>query len=115
MEDSSGKATIQIYRQLARLRKEESFRRGTMQYVVITENIFSFVRHYGDYQPYMVAMNFGNVDSTNDHAVIIGETIYKKGKLELASSNVDLRLGSEVKLLSLNLAPGEGLVIKLES
>ena len=115
MEDTSGKTPIQIYRQLAQLRKQESFRRGTMQYVVITDNVFSFVRHYGDQQPYLVAMNFGNVDSMNDHAVIIGETIYKKGKLELASGNVDLKLSTEVKLVSLNLRPAEGLVIKLES
>ena len=85
-----------------------------MQYIVITDNVFSFVRHYKNQPAYLVAMNFGDVKSINDHAVIIGETIYKKGKLEVATSNVDANPGAEIKLVSLNLEPSQGLVIKLE-
>ena len=114
MEDSSGRTPLQIYRRLAGLRREESFQRGSMQYVVITDNVFSFVRHYKNHAPYLVAMNFGSVRSINDHAVIIGETIYKKGKLEVATSDAEVTPGAEVKLVSLSLEPAEGLVIKLQ-
>ena len=115
MEDTSGRTPLQIYRQLAKLRKHDSFLRGSMQYIVITDNVFSFVRHYKNQPAYLVAMNFGGVKSINDHAVIIGETIYKKGKLEVATSNVEAKPGAEIKLVSLNLEPSQGLVIKLES
>ena len=74
-----------------------------MQYVVIKDNIFSFVRHYTDHPADLVAMNFGKKSSTDDYSVKIDS---HTGTLVLSSSKLELEITSEIDLRCFKLLPG---------
>ncbi len=115
MHDPSGRNPLQIYRALSQLRKETTFQKGDLRYVVISNLVFSFARYAGAGNPiYLVVLNFGKTLSLNDHSVIIKDTVYKKGTIVLTSSNMTIKIGSKVDLTSLQIAAGHGLVIKVE-
>ena len=115
MREGSGKNHLQIYRQLARLRNEESFRRGSMQYVVITDEVFSFVRHFQGHRTYIIAMNLGSKTSKDNYSVIIDGQQYEKATVELVCGGFKLNPGKDVDLLSIKLNPGEGIVLYLKT
>ena len=79
-----------------------------MQYVVIKDNVFSFVRHYTGHPSYLVAMNFGRKSSTDDFSVKIDGHTVTKGTLVLSSSKLELGITSEIDLRCFKLRPGEG-------
>ena len=113
MQNRTGNNTLQVYRKLARLRKQETFLRGSMQYVVINDNVFSFVRHYRGHPAYLVALNFGKESSVDDHSCFLGSN-HNRGSVEIVSGNSTVREETKLDLKKLKLAPGEGLVIKID-
>ena len=84
-----------------------------MQYVVITDNVFSFVRHYKNHAPYLVALNFGKETSANDYSHFL-DSYHSEGTAEVVSSNSSIQLGAKVLLKKLQLASGEGLVLRVD-
>ena len=112
MQNRTGNNTLQVYRKLARLRKQETFLRGSMQYVVITDNVFSFVRHSRGHPTYLVALNFGKESSVDDHSYFLSSN-HNEGYVEIISGNSTAREETKLNLKKLKLVPGEGLVIKI--
>ena len=83
-----------------------------MQYVVITDNVFSFVRHYTGDLGYLVALNFGKESSVDDHSYFLGSN-HNEGSVKIVSGNSTVREEAKVDLKKLKLLPGEGLVVKI--
>ena len=112
MQNRRGNNTLQLYRKLARLRKQETFLRGSMQYVVINDKVFSFVRHYRGHPAYLAALNFGKESSVDDHSCFLSSN-HNQGSVEIVSGNSTAREETTLDLKKLKLVPGEGLVIKM--
>lgn len=51
---------MNIYKELARLRREPSFQRGNFKYALITNELFSFMRKAENNPTYLVAINLAN-------------------------------------------------------
>ena len=83
-----------------------------MQYVVINNNVFSFVRHCASHPAYLVALNFGKESSVDDHSCFL-RSKHNEGTVEIVSGNSTAREETKLDLKKLKLIPGEGLVIKI--
>ena len=53
---------LDIYRSLAKLRQNPSFLTGNFSYLIVTDDVFSFIRHAPGSQSFIVAMNLGDRD-----------------------------------------------------
>ncbi|ELT95719.1 hypothetical protein CAPTEDRAFT_162322 [Capitella teleta] len=115
--DPSGCSPLQLFHRLSRLRKEVSFQYGRLQYAIINANIFSFMRFAKDSAPYLVSMNFGSVESTDDYSVAsgvaIGKVVAHARPNQSDKYNPKIREGMKVGLEKLTLQPGEGVVVVL--
>lgn len=103
---------LQIYQRLTRLRRERSFSSGRLQYSIVNDNVVSFMRFSKDGAPYLVALNLGNSETTDDYTLSAGVS-YGKVVLYVSrpeSSLSTVREGSKLNLAQLTLAPGEGVV-----
>ncbi|XP_042857796.1 maltase A3-like isoform X2 [Penaeus japonicus] len=107
---------LKIYKELARLRKEETFVRGHVAYPVVTFEIFSVMRYLEGYESYLLVIN------TSEQEVEVD--LHHNSNMELPpSAVVVLRSitdtanatvpGSVVKLSEMILVPGEGLLLNL--
>lgn len=108
----SGMSPLQIYQRLTRLRRERSFSSGRLQYSIVNDNVISFMRFSKDGAPYLVALNLGNSETTDDYTLSAGVS-YGKVVLYVSqpeSSLSTVREGSKLNLARLTLAPGEGVV-----
>ncbi len=111
---ASGRSHVQLYRQLAKLRREASFQRGTMQFVRVTEDMLAFARHSARLPGYVVLLNFGEAACRYDEkAVSIEGHSYTTGVVVFVTADVDLRMGEKIKLNDITLNPGDGIVVKL--
>lgn len=50
-------SSLRVYKNLARIRKNSAFQWGTMEYAIVDENVFSFLRKAFDNPTYLVAIN----------------------------------------------------------
>ncbi|KAK7482601.1 hypothetical protein BaRGS_00026202 [Batillaria attramentaria] len=115
MRDCPEQTTLQLYAALARLRQDPAFQRGELLYSITNENVFSYVRQKSeptDISRYLVAINFGKEASTDDYSGPPVESL--RGVVVQCTCSVSDRLKDKiVDLTALKLAPGDGLVIKL--
>ena len=82
-----------------------------MQFLVVNENIVSFMRFTRETAPYLIALNLGDRASTDDYTVMTGMV---RGKVVLYSgSSMKVVDGEFVTLSALTLQPGEGIVAML--
>lgn len=115
MNDERGISPVQVFHRLTRLRRERSFSVGQMQYAIVNDNVLSFMRYSKDSAPYLIALNLGSSESTDDYTLSAGVS---RGKIVLAvsqqgSSLSAVKEGSLVDLTRLTLRPGEGIVTVL--
>jgi len=109
--DVRGRSTLQIYQRLSRLRKERSFLSSKIQFLVVNDNILSFMRFTRDTAPYLIALNLGDISSTDDYTLLTGLV---RGKVVLYSgTTMKVSDGDVIALSSVSLQPGEGLVAML--
>ena len=101
-------STLQLFRSAIKLRRDPSFLQGSMKFLTVTEDIFSFVRHHPASKPYAVALNVGH----NTHVCDFSKAGLQ-GKVVLVSCNMggDFTEGETLDLRSIVLKPGHGLVI----
>jgi len=111
--DASGRSPLQIYQRLSRLRKERSFLSNKMQFLIVSDDILSFMRFTRDTAPYLIALNLGDHASTDDYTVMTGMV---RGKVVLYSGRtLNVVDGDLIALSALTLQPGEGIVAMLVS
>nr|KAG5696242.1 hypothetical protein BaRGS_019944 [Batillaria attramentaria] len=95
--------------------QDPAFQRGELLYSITNENVFSYVRQKSeptDISRYLVAINFGKEASTDDYSGPPVESL--RGVVVQCTCSVSDRLKDKiVDLTALKLAPGDGLVIKL--
>ena len=112
----AGDTPIHLYAKLARLRKEHSFMLGDMQYSLVTDEIFSFMRFAKNSAPYLIILNFGDVPATKDFTPSAG---VQYGKV-IAHAKPNGHRGPKkfiegkvVNLDNVTLLPGEGIVVMM--
>lgn len=109
--DPSGRSPLQIYQRLAHLRKERSFLGSKIQFLIVNDNIISFMRFARDSAPYLIAMNVGHTTTADDYTLLTGVA---HGKVVLYAGNeYAVKDGDLVGLSRLTLKPGEGIVVLL--
>ena len=82
-----------------------------MQFLVVNENVLSFMRYARDTAPYLIAVNLGEHASTDDYTVMMGMV---RGKVVLYSgTTLKVEEGELIALSALTLEPGEGIVAML--
>ncbi|XP_047501137.1 maltase A3-like isoform X1 [Penaeus chinensis] len=107
---------LKIYKELAALRKEESFTRGHVAYPVVTFEIFSVMRYLEGYESYLLVINTseGEVEVDLHHHSNVelppSAVVILRSVTDTSNSTVP---GSVVKLSELILVPGEGLLLNL--
>ena len=82
-----------------------------LQFLVVHDQVLSFMRFARDSAPYLVALNFGDVASTDDYTI---QTGVARGKVVLFSGRPSFpKDGDMVSLSELTLEPGEGIICLL--
>lgn len=110
-----GSGPLHMYGKLARLRKETSFMLGEIQFALVNDDIFSFMRFAKNSAPYLVTINIGSIPSTEDYTLTAG---VQYGKVVAYAKPVGAKRGSYIEgrtldIQKLTLKPGEGLVLLL--
>jgi len=121
MNAESQTSTLQLYRQLAELRRIQSFSRGGFQYALVNKNIFSFVRYFEWEPAHLVALNLGDSPSSDDyreyktelppsgvHAPYRGYVVANTGEMR----DPNLKITGVVSFENITLYPGEGVIIR---
>jgi len=84
-----------------------------MQFLIVSDDILSFMRFTRDTAPYLIALNLGDRASTDDYTVMTGMV---RGKVVLYSGRtLNVVDGDLIALSALTLQPGEGIVAMLVS
>jgi len=82
-----------------------------MQFLIVSDDILSFMRFTRDTAPYLISLNLGDEPSTDDYTVLTGMV---RGKVVLYSgTTLNVKDGDLVSLSAVTLHPGEGLVVVL--
>ncbi|KAK7097485.1 maltase 1-like isoform X2 [Littorina saxatilis] len=112
--ESPQQTTLQLYAALAKLRQDPVFQRGELLFSVTDDNILSYVRQIpgSDVSRYFVVFNFGKTKSKNDYSGAPASSA-KGVVIQATCSLIDRVKDKEVGLNDLELAPGDGMVIKL--
>lgn len=113
---------LNFYKRLAKLRHEIPFIKGDLDYAIVNEDIFSFIRFVNGATGYLVAANFGQAEKVENFRKYKGKFppgqgfVPIKGYVVMNTHNDDIH--SEVKentfvqLSKVSLRPGQGLVIR---
>ncbi|XP_042865643.1 maltase A1-like [Penaeus japonicus] len=107
---------LKVYKELARLRKQEPFAGGQTSYPVVTSEIFSVLRHLEGYESYLLVINTSEEETEVDlhHHASMELPPTAEVVLRSVSDTAEATVpGSELKLSELNLIPGEGLLLRL--
>ncbi|CAH1777671.1 unnamed protein product [Owenia fusiformis] len=113
--DTSETSSLQVYRHLVKLRKNDVFRVGNFHYAVVTETIFSFVRHIENQPSFLVAINFGHKTTRTDFFEGTQMWLPEDGQIVLTTGHLkdeDLVIDQTVDLQNISLESGEGIVIE---
>ncbi|ESO88471.1 hypothetical protein LOTGIDRAFT_126021 [Lottia gigantea] len=112
----SDHSPIQLYSQLARLRQEPSFQYGDLNYAVVNDNIFSYVRQTEGQPQYLVTINFGKSKSVDDYTSYIQG---REGKVIAHTGNLNnkpfYKQNIIIDLSQIILKSDQGLVIEIIS
>ncbi|RXG54393.1 Maltase 2, partial [Armadillidium vulgare] len=116
LQNEARQSHLQVYKQAAQLRLENTFQYGKLKFHVANEDVVAFVRFYDDSPTYLIVINTSTVEVTID---------IKKGSVELPDSapvvirsstdnRKETEVGSSVKLTELSLIGGECLVFSID-
>ena len=117
MENSEW-SVLHMFKFLTQLRQtKRAFQNANLQYVLANDEVVSFIRKApgDDGARYFVAINFGAVDSEADY-FNIDDSLPIQGTVIVSTEKSRMTTrGGRVELNKLPLAPGEGLVIQLDT
>ncbi|KAK7097768.1 maltase 1-like [Littorina saxatilis] len=113
-QKSPKQTSLQLYAALAKLRQEPVFQKGEVLFSVTNDNVFSYVRQIpgSDASRYLIVLNLGQMSTKEDYS---GSPVNSaRGVVVQATCSVIDRIrNKEVGLKDLELAPGDGMVIRL--
>ena len=127
VQKKNPQSPLEIYRKLARLRKQPVFQTGEFDTAIANEDIYSFIRFSRNRPVYLTAINFGTKVSTDNYRKYSGKVarhttqatwdkfVPDEGTVVLNTQNFEHNqydIGAIIDLESITLAPGQGLVIK---
>lgn len=112
---ANGDSTLKVYRALAALRQEPSFRWGTYKDTQdASQKVFGFIRQAQGFPGFLVAANFDSVHGTADFHASNPDWVPKQGKIVAHTMSYDRQpdypVNKTVWLDGVYLAPGEGVV-----
>ncbi|XP_038047018.1 maltase A1-like [Patiria miniata] len=111
-------STLALYMKLAALRKEQpAFQTNHLKYVIVTENIFSFLRmpDTPGLESFLVIINAGTSNSTDDYSAALKKKMMiteDNSGIVVVSSNMD-RNGKPQGICNVHVAAGEAIVIRI--
>ncbi|GFO09354.1 neutral and basic amino acid transport protein rbat [Plakobranchus ocellatus] len=101
------------YKDYVALRTRKAFKYGEIDLnCLLTDNVLSFLRFSGS-ERYLVAINFGQIDATNDFSVSPVNASTGTVVTDTAAASSELTKGQLIHLQELTLRAGEGVVIEL--
>ncbi|KAL8613545.1 hypothetical protein ACOMHN_007588 [Nucella lapillus] len=112
-KDSNKQTTLQLYAALAKLRQNLVFQQGELLFSVSNQNIFSYVRQLPSRATtrYLIVLNLGQEESTDDYS---GSPVNcRKGVVVQSTCSLTDRRNKEIDLTELEMAPGDGLVLRI--
>ena len=117
-EDHTNLSPIHLYGKLSRLRKETSFVIGEIQYALVNDHVFSFMRFAKNSAPYLIAVNVGTEASVCDFTLTAGVqygkiVAYAKPVGSKSVRNLSYLEGKTIDIQQVTLHPGEGMVLLL--
>ena len=117
-EDRTNLSPVHLYGKLSRLRKETSFVIGEIQYALVNDHVFSFMRFAKNSAPYLIAVNVGQAESSCDFTLTAGVqygkiVAYAKPVGDKVVRNKAYTEGRTIDLQQVTLYPGEGMVLLL--
>ncbi|XP_055895010.1 maltase 1-like isoform X1 [Biomphalaria glabrata] len=113
IEKVQARSHLNLYKEYASLRQLKAFKYGHINVNMVTnDNVLSYLRYFST-DRYLVAINFGQSESTDDYSLHLVNT--NSGVVVSDTGNVDAAIakGSTVDLQKLTLKPGNGVVVKL--
>lgn len=105
---------LDVVRDLIKLREQPSFLWGQIFTTTVNANIFSYVRKAEGHPAYLVAMNVGAKESSDDYVNSVKDLVTAKGEVVFSSfDHSEFENGQEVGLDNVLLRPGNVVVFKL--
>jgi len=114
-QNDQNESHLKVYKSLVTLRKDDLFRKGSLAFPVITQDIFSFMR-YSEEAQMMVLVNTGTETvevNLHDHTNIF---LPDEASIVIKSTNSGSNYtddGSKISLTEVKLVSGEGIVLNL--
>lgn len=108
---------LDVVREVNKLREDPAFAWGTLNMTVVNDNILSYVRKAEGHPGYLVAMNLGATESSDDYTSVGAGRVpaSAKGTVVMASfKHEDFAVGNEVEMNNVLLREGNVVIFKLE-
>ena len=112
MQNGKPGSVLSLYRQAAALRRHDAFQNSNLQFSVVNEDVFSFLRFDKDNvnDVFLIIANIGDNESTNDYSVKLSDIVYQEGEVMLSNY---LDNGDKISLKDITVYEGEFVVLKL--
>ena len=106
---------LDVVRALNKLRTQPAFAWGQHITAAVNKNIYSFVRKAEGHPGYLVALNVGENQSSDDYTSAVENLVSDKAEVAFASfDHSEFAVGTEVKMDNVLLRPGNVVIFKLE-
>ncbi|XP_002737811.1 salivary alpha-glucosidase-like [Saccoglossus kowalevskii] len=103
-------STMALFKQISNLRRwEVSLLAGDISSVLVTEDIYSFIRQYEEWAPYFVSLNVGDETITADYNAL-DTRLPTEGTLVFTTDTE--REGTIVNFKQLTVSAGEAIVVQ---
>ena len=106
-------STLNTYKRLVKLRREDAFQKGSMVYNTVDQNIFSFVRCCREGDKYLVVINFGYKPCAADCSCPLFDISYKNGTVVIDTACHDEKTTQIIDIENIHLEAGQAKVILL--
>jgi glycosidase len=108
-------SSLRIYRKVAELRQKREFQTNQLTYSILNDNVISYIRHVSGCPAsaaYLVAVNVGVAESTDDYSTELEGQSYERGVVVLDTESAD-SADTVLSLKAVTLKVGQGLIIRL--
>jgi len=105
---------LDVVRDLVKLRDEPAFSWGQIYTVTVNTNIFSFIRKAEGHPGFLVAINVGQNESSDDYSKAVENLVTKEAEVVFASfSHPEFAVGTKVTMDNVLLQPGNVVIFKM--
>ncbi|XP_031625092.1 maltase 1-like [Contarinia nasturtii] len=107
------RSTLNFYKRLVQLRKENAFTYGSFRSTVLNENVFAYVREFEGSDTYWVLINFGNrvekIDMTQSN---LDASLLQEFEVAAVSSDSCHEQGAKLKASAVILGKYDAIILK---